>query len=214
MVIADINAGAATEAAAKIGGGERAVGVGCNGAVGEDMNALVQAATGSFGSPDVFVNNAGITRDATMRKMTEEMFDQVLAVHLRGSWLHLGSRKCDARAGEGRLDRKYLIDLEQSRIHGATNCSATKAGIIGLTKAAAKEVGFAGVRVNAVQPGLIRTPLTETMREDIMEARLKEIALGRMGEAAEIAQAALFVASDISSYMSGTVLGVTGGRHM
>jgi 3-oxoacyl-[acyl-carrier protein] reductase len=97
---------------------------------------------------------------------------------------------------------------------GQTNYSAAKAGIVGLTKAAAKEVGFAGVRVNAVQPGLIRTPMTESMREDIMEARLKEIALGRMGEPAEIAQAVLFLASDMSSYMSGAVLEVTGGRHM
>jgi 3-oxoacyl-[acyl-carrier protein] reductase len=97
---------------------------------------------------------------------------------------------------------------------GQTNYSAAKAGIIGLTKAAAKEVGFAGVRINAIQPGLIRTPMTEGMREDILAARLAEIPLSRVGEPAEVAQVALFLASDMSSYVTGTVIEVTGGRHM
>ncbi|MFF2316919.1 3-oxoacyl-ACP reductase FabG [Arthrobacter sp. NPDC058097] len=215
IVIADINATAATEAAAKLGIGDRAIGVGCNVADGGDVDALVKAATNAFASLDVFVNNAGITRDATMRKMTEEMFDLVIAVHLRGSWL--GTRAA-ANVMRDQENGGSIVNISSISgkvgLLGQTNYSAAKAGIIGLTKAAAKEVGFAGVRVNAVQPGLIRTPMTETMRSDIMEARLKEIALGRVGEPAEVAQAVLFLASDMSSYMSGAVLEVTGGRHM
>jgi 3-oxoacyl-[acyl-carrier protein] reductase len=97
---------------------------------------------------------------------------------------------------------------------GQTNYSAAKAGIVGLTKAAAKEVAHAGVRVNAIQPGLIRTPMTESMREEIWRQRLTEIPMGRFGEPAEVAAVACFLASDMSSYVTGTVLEVTDGTHM
>lgn len=215
VVIADINGEAAQAAALQLGIGDRAIGVACNVSNGAAVTALIQAATDRFGSLDVFVNNAGITRDATMRKMTEDMFDQVIAVHLRGSWL--GTRAASAvmrdQPGGGSIVNISSISGKVG-LMGQTNYSAAKAGMVGLTKAAAKEVGFANVRVNAVQPGLIRTPMTEGMREDIKEARLKEIALGRMGEATEIAQAVLFLASDMSSYVTGAVIEVTGGRHM
>ncbi|MBP1327296.1 3-oxoacyl-[acyl-carrier protein] reductase [Leucobacter exalbidus] len=215
LVIADINGDAAEAAALQLGIGSRAIGVACDVSSGADVAALAQAATDRFGSLDVFVNNAGITRDATMRKMTEDMFDQVIAVHLRGSWL--GTRAAAAvmreQPGGGSIVNISSISGKVG-LMGQTNYSAAKAGMVGLTKAAAKEVGFANVRVNAVQPGLIRTPMTEGMREDIKEARLKEIALGRMGEATEIAQAVLFLASDMSSYITGAVVEVTGGRHM
>ncbi len=215
LVIADIDGDAAAEAATRLGIGGRAIGVACDVTSGDDVTSLTRAAVERFGSLDVFVNNAGITRDATMRKMTEEMFDQVIAVHLRGSWL--GTRAAAdvmrEQPGGGSIVNISSISGKVGLL-GQTNYSAAKAGMVGLTKAAAKEVGFANVRVNAVQPGLIRTPMTEGMREDIKEARLKEIALGRMGEAAEIAQAVLFLASDMSSYVTGAVLEVTGGRHM
>lgn len=215
IVVADINAVAAADAASRLGIGARAIGVGCDVAKASDVDALIDAALATFESLDVFVNNAGITRDASMRKMTEEMFDQVIAVHLRGSWL--GTRAA-ANIMRDQSSGGSIVNISSISgkvgLVGQTNYSAAKAGVIGLTKAAAKEVGFAGVRVNAVQPGLIRTPMTEGMREDILEARLKEIALGRMGEPSEIAQAALFLASDMSSYISGAVIEVTGGRHM
>jgi 3-oxoacyl-[acyl-carrier protein] reductase len=215
IVISDIDADASTKAAAQLNIGSRAIGAKCNVVDPEQVEDLAQLARDSFGSLDVFVNNAGITRDATMRKMTPDMFDQVIAVHLRGGWL---GTKAAASIMRGQDNGGSIINISSISgkvgLLGQTNYSAAKAGIIGLTKAAAKEVGFAGVRVNAVQPGLIRTPMTETMRDDIKESRLKEIALGRMGEPAEIAQAVLFLASDMSSYMTGAVLEVTGGRHM
>ena len=215
IVIADINGEAASSSAERLGIGEKAFGTSCNVAEGSDIDSLVRAATDRFGSLDVFVNNAGITRDATMRKMTEEMFDQVIAVHLRGSWL--GTRAASSVMRE-QVSGGSIVNISSISgkvgLLGQTNYSAAKAGIVGLTKAAAKEVGFANVRVNAVMPGLISTPMTANMREDIKQERLREIALGRMGEPTEIAQAVLFLASDMSSYITGAVVEVTGGRHM
>jgi 3-oxoacyl-[acyl-carrier protein] reductase len=97
---------------------------------------------------------------------------------------------------------------------GQTNYSAAKAGIVGLTKAAAKELGHLGVRVNAIQPGLIRTAMTEAMRPEIYAAKEAEIPIGRAGTPEEVANVALFLASDLSSYVTGTVTLVTGGRHI
>lgn len=215
IVIADINGEAAAASAGRLGIGNSAFGISCNVAESSDVDALVRAATDRFGALDVFVNNAGITRDATMRKMTEDMFDQVIAVHLRGTWL--GTRAASTVMRE-QVSGGSIVNISSISgkvgLLGQTNYSAAKAGIVGLTKAAAKEVGFANVRVNAVMPGLIHTPMTADMREDIKEARLKEIALGRMGDPAEIAQAVLFLASDMSSYITGAVVEVTGGRHM
>ena len=97
---------------------------------------------------------------------------------------------------------------------GQTNYSAAKAGIVGLTKAAAKEVGFAGVRVNALQPGIIETAMTETLPAEIRAARLADIPLGRFGQPAEVAKAAVFLASDMSSYLTGITLEIAGGRNI
>jgi 3-oxoacyl-[acyl-carrier protein] reductase len=97
---------------------------------------------------------------------------------------------------------------------GQTNYSTAKAGLVGLTKASAKELAHVGVRVNAIQPGLIRTAMTEAMRADIWEQKLAEIPMARAGEVGEVADAALFLASNLSAYITGTVLEVTGGRYM
>ncbi|WP_188743718.1 3-oxoacyl-ACP reductase FabG [Agromyces bauzanensis] len=213
VVIGDLDASAADRASKMIGGST--IGVRCDVADAGDIDALITTAIASFGSVDVLVNNAGITRDATMRKMTEAQFDDVISVHLKGTWL--GTRAASAvmrdQDSGGSIINMSSISGKVGLL-GQTNYSAAKAGIVGLTKAAAKEVGFAGVRVNAIQPGLIRTPMTEGMRDDILAARLAEIPLGRVGDPSEVAQVALFLASDMSSYMTGAVLEVTGGRHM
>jgi 3-oxoacyl-[acyl-carrier protein] reductase len=154
---------------------------------------LLAAALDRFSSVDVMVNNAGITRDASMRTMTEDQFDQVVDVHLKGTWN--GTRTAAAIMREARR-------------------GAAKAGIVGLSKAAAKELAHHGVRVNAIQPGLIRTAMTEAMPQKIWDEKMSEIPMARAGEVAEIASVALFLASDLSSYMTGTVLEVTGGRFM
>jgi 3-oxoacyl-[acyl-carrier protein] reductase len=212
IVIGDLDEAKAKEAAATLA--TDAIGVGCNVTSGADIAALLAAATTAFGSLDVMVNNAGITRDATMRKMTEEQFDDVITVHLRGCWN--GTRHAAAimrEVGHGSIINMSSISGKVGFV-GQTNYSAAKAGIVGLTKAAAKEVAHTGVRINAIQPGLIRTAMTEAMPQQIWDQKMSEIPMQRAGEPAEIASVALFYASDLSSYLTGTVAEVTGGRYM
>jgi len=211
VVLADIDAERANAAAERL---DRAVGVACDVTVPGDVDALVAHCVETYGGLDVMVNNAGITRDATMRKMSLEDFDAVLSVHLRGAWLGTRAASLAMReAGGGAIVNMSSISGKVGNI-GQTNYSAAKAGIVGLTKAAAKEVAHAGVRVNAVQPGLIKTPMTAAMREDIFAAREKEIPMQRAGEPEEVAKAVLFLASDLASYITGIVLEVAGGRHI
>jgi len=182
-----------------------------------DADAVSSAAAVAlerFGSLDVWVNNAGFTRDATMRKMSLEDFDAVIDVHLRGAWL--GTREAAGimrERGGGSIINVSSISGKVGNI-GQTNYSAAKAGIVGLTKAAAKEVGFAGVRVNAIQPGIISTPMTDAMPERIRESRLAEVPLGRFGQPSEVANVVLFLASDLSSYLTGIVIEISGGRNI
>ncbi|MFL6238630.1 MAG: 3-oxoacyl-ACP reductase FabG [Actinomycetes bacterium] len=180
-----------------------------------DVQGLVETCAREYGGVDVMVNNAGITRDMTMRKMSIEDFRAVIDVHLQGAWL---GTKFAGLAMRERDRGGSIVNLSSisGKVGnaGQTNYSAAKAGMVGLTKAAAKELAHAGIRVNAIQPGLIRTPMTESMRQDILEQRVAEIPLGRIGEADDVASVALFLASDLSAYVTGIVVEVTGGRHM
>ncbi|AKE91995.1 3-oxoacyl-[acyl-carrier-protein] reductase [Rhodococcus sp. WB1] len=214
VVLGDLDLDAATAAAEKLGGREVARAVRCNVVNAEEWDTLLAEAVDGFGSLDVVVNNAGITRDATMRTMTEEDFDLVIAVHLKGTW-H-GTRKASAIMRDSKRGAIVNISSLSGKVGmvGQTNYSAAKAGIVGLTKAAAKEMAHHGVRVNAIQPGLIRSAMTEAMPQKAWDQKMSEIPMGRPGEVSEIASVALFLASDMSSYMTGTVLEVTGGRFM
>ena len=188
--------------------------VACNVTSLAAVEDLVAAAVGEFGTLDIMVNNAGVTRDATLRKMTEQEFDEVISVHLKGTWN--GTRSAAAimrEQGGGAIINMSSISGKVGFI-GQTNYSAAKAGIVGLTKAAAKELAHLGVRVNAIAPGLIRSAMTEAMPQRIWDAKLAEVPMGRAGEPSEVAAAALFLASDLSSYVTGTVIEVTGGRHL
>src|ERR1700712_508316 len=203
---------------AVVTGGAQGIGfaraVRCDVTDADEVEALIAAAVATFGGLDVMVNNAGITRDATMRKMTEEQFDQVIAVHLKGTWN--GTRLAAGimrESGGGAIINMSSISGKVG-LMGQTNYSAAKAGIVGMTKAAAKEVAHLGVRINAIQPGLIRSAMTEAMPQRIWDAKLAEVPMARAGEPSEIASVAVFLASDLSSYMTGTVLEVTGGRYM
>jgi 3-oxoacyl-[acyl-carrier protein] reductase len=217
VVLGDINGEAAEKSAAELVAatpGAAAIGARCDVTSEEEVGALVNRATSEFDGLDVMVNNAGITRDATMRKMTLEDFRAVLDVHLVGSWL--GTRAAGAVMRERKRGSIVNISSISGKVGmlGQTNYSSAKAGMVGLTKAAAKELAYLNVRVNAIQPGLIRTAMTEALREDIWQQKLSEIPMGRAAEPAEVASVALFLASDLSSYMTGTVLEVTGGRYM
>jgi 3-oxoacyl-[acyl-carrier protein] reductase len=213
LVLADIDEVQSMEAAAGLPG--KAVGVACDVTDPDQVQALVERARSEFGSLDVMVNNAGITRDATMRKMSLEDFEAVIDVHLNGTWL--GTKAASLAMREQGVGGAIVnISSISGKVGnaGQTNYSAAKAGIVGMTKAAAKEVAHAGIRVNAIQPGLIRTAMTAAMPADIYAQREKEIPLGRAGEPDEVAKAVLFLASDLSSYITGVALEVAGGRHL
>jgi 3-oxoacyl-[acyl-carrier protein] reductase len=214
VVLGDLDEAGAQSAAKELGGEEVAVGVRCDVTRADEVEALLATATETFGSLDVMVNNAGITRDATMRTMTEEQFDTVVTVHLKGTWN--GTRLASAIMREQKSGAIVNISSLSGKVGmvGQTNYSAAKAGIVGLSKAAAKEMAHHGVRVNAIQPGLIRSAMTEAMPQKAWDQKMAEIPMGRAGEPAEVASVALFLASDLSSYMTGTVLEVTGGRFM
>lgn len=214
VVLGDLNPEVTEAAAAELGGADVAAAVRCDVTNAADVDALVAAAVDRFGGLDIMVNNAGITRDATLRKMTEEQFDQVISVHLKGTWNGLKSAASIMRENNrGAIVNMSSISGKVGLI-GQTNYSAAKAGIVGMTKAAAKELAHLGVRVNAIQPGLIRSAMTEAMPQRIWDQKLAEIPMARAGEPDEVAKVALFLASDLSSYMTGTVLEVTGGRHV
>jgi 3-oxoacyl-[acyl-carrier protein] reductase len=183
--------------------------------VGEraDVERLAEAAVGYFGRIDVWVNNAGINRDAMALKMTAEQWDAVLRVNLTGCFN--GCQAAAARmvgAGGGGIvnlsSRAYLGNI------GQANYSASKAGVVGLTRTLALELARHGVRVNAIAPGFIDTEMTRGVPEDVRDRVVKAIPLRRMGHPEEVANAALFLASDEASYMTGQVLFVCGGRSL
>lgn len=215
IVLGDLDGEAVAEAAQRLGIGDRALGVACDVTEPDDIDALIRAAVDGFGALDVMVNNAGITRDATIRKMPLEDFDLVIQVHLRGTWLGIRAA-ANAMRELGRGGSIINMSSISGKVGnpGQTNYSAAKAGIVGMTKSAAKELGFAGIRINAMQPGIIDTAMTRAMTDEVKADRLRDIPLGRFGEPDEVAKVALFLASDLSSYLTGTTIEIAGGRHI
>jgi 3-oxoacyl-[acyl-carrier protein] reductase len=178
----------------------------------DDQASLVQACLDRFGHIDILVNNAGVTRDGYLTKMSEADFDLVLDVSLKGAWLGTRAVAPLFRAqGSGCIINMSSLSGKIGN-PGQTNYSAAKAGLIGMTKAAAKELGPSGARVNAVQPGLVRTAMTLAMKPEIFASKEAEVPMGRAGEPEEVAGAVVFLASAMASYVNGAVLEVTGGR--
>jgi 3-oxoacyl-[acyl-carrier protein] reductase len=147
--------------------------------------------------------------------MSTEDFLRVIEVHLLGGWL--GTKMASLQMREQGTGGSVInISSMSGKVGnpGQTNYSAAKAGLIGLTKAAAKEGARYGIRVNAIQPGFIRTAMTDQMPSDVLSQRIAEIPLGRIGEPADVANAAVFLASDLSSYLTGITIEVSGGRNI
>ena len=210
VVLADIDGATVKDAAAEID----AVSVECDVTSEEHVRRLVGDTVREHGRLDVFVNNAGITRDASSKRMSVSDFDAVVTVHLRGTWL--GVREASTVMREQKAGSIIHISSlsGKSGNPGQTNYSAAKAGIVGLTKAAAKELAHHNVRVNAVQPGLIRTAMTEAMPPEVFAEREAAVPMKRAGEPSEVAGAVVFLASGLSSYVTGAVIEVGGGRYM
>ena len=175
---------------------------------------LIDTAVNTFGKGDILVNNAGITRDNLMMRMSEEEFDQVIAVNLKGAWncMKQVSRLMMKQRSGRIINLSSVVGLTGNA--GQVNYAASKAGVIGMTKSLAKELGSRGVTVNAVAPGFIDTDMTGVLSEDMKETIQKTIPVGRFGTPEDIANAVAFLAGSGSAYITGQVLQVDGGMVM
>lgn len=213
MLVADVDGRKADAAVAQLlDNGGRIEAVECDVTSEADQTLLVQTCLDRFGQIDVLVNNAGVTRDGYISKLTEADYDLVVDVSLKGAWL--GTRAVAPyfrERGSGVIVNMSSLSGKIGN-PGQTNYSAAKAGLVGLTKAAAKELGPSGVRVNVVQPSLVRTAMTLAMKPEIFQAKEAEVPLGRAGTPQEVAGVVVFLASPLASYVNGAVIEVTGGR--
>ncbi len=212
VVVADIKQEGVDAAVAEIaanGGG--ALGVNVNVADAASVEAAVKKALEWGGKIDVLVNNAGITRDSRMVKMSEEQWDAVIAVNLKGVWL------CTRAVAQHMVEQGSGSIVNTSSIvgvhgnFGQTNYAATKAGVIGMTKTWVRELGPKGIRVNAVAPGFTQTDMISTVPQKVLDDIAEKTPLRRLARPEDIANAYLFFASDDSSFVSGVVLQVDGG---
>ena len=196
------------------GAGGKALAVQADVSTEEGANALIKAAVDAYGKIDILVNNAGTTRDNVIMLMSAEDFDTVIDTNLRSTWL------CSKAAVRAMMRKRYGRIVNITSISGImgnggqTNYSASKAGIIGLTKALAREVSSRNVTVNAVAPGFVLTDLTANLPEDITAKLNENIPLGRWGSIEDVAKATAFLVSDEASYITGHVLVVDGGLAM
>ena len=175
------------------------------------VDEVVAKVKAEFGRIDVLVNNAGITQDARLVKMTPEQFDRVIDVNLRGVF-HCAQAVADTMIAQGQgviLNASSVVGIFGN--FGQTNYAATKFGVIGFTKTWSRELGPKGVRVNAVAPGFIETPILATIPDKVMDQMRAEVPLRRLGRPEEIANVYAFLASDEASYVNGAVLEVAGG---
>lgn len=185
-----------------------------NVAVKEEVENMVEKAKERYGKIDILINNAGITRDAMLVKMTEEQFNAVIDVNLKGVFYCTQAvAKVMIEQGNGKIINTSSVSGIYGNI-GQTNYAAAKAAIVGMTKTWAKELGKKGINVNAVAPGFTKTTMVEKMPEKILNYMESITSLKRLGEPDDIANAYLFLASDESNYITGHVLHVDGGIMM
>lgn len=199
----------AQAAARELGGDAR--GYACDVGQAEQVEAAVECVEHDFGTIDVLVNNAGTTRDNLLFRISEDDWDDVLETNLKGAFLmtKYAARGMIKRRNGRIINITSVVGLAGNK--GQSNYSASKAGLVGLTKAVAKELASRNVLVNAVAPGFIDTELTRNITPEARAALLAGIPLGRLGTGADVAYAVLFLASDYASYITGQVLVVDGG---
>ncbi|MBX3646169.1 MAG: 3-oxoacyl-ACP reductase FabG [Rhodocyclaceae bacterium] len=213
-VMWDINEAAIADASARIGAGvpgATAVGMACDVASAASTGAAAQAVLSRFGRIDGLVNNAGIIADAQLKNMTEEQWDRVMGVNLKGPY-NVTRAFVDAFLAQGAgsiVNVSSIVGLYGN--FGQTNYAASKAGVLGMTKTWARELGRKGIRCNAICPGFITTPILHQVPEIALRAMESDIPLGRMGEPEELGKVAAFLLGDDASYVNGAVIEVAGG---
>ena len=186
----------------------------CNVSDFEACETMIKDVVKEYGHLDILVNNAGITKDGLIMKMKEEDFDSVLNVNLKGTF---NTIRHSARQMLKQRNGKIINISSVSGIlgnAGQANYAASKAGVIGLTKTMARELGSRGITVNAIAPGFVDTEMTEVLSEELKENACKQIILGRFGKPEDIANAAVFLASDKADYITGQVISVDGGMNV
>lgn len=194
--------------------GVRAMAIPCDVSDFAQVADAVKQVKEKLGPIDILVNNAGMTRDKLAMRMTEEDFTRVVEVNLNGAFFLIRALLPDfVRRRSGRIVNITSVSGIMGNA-GQANYAASKAGLIGLTKSVAREVASRGITVNAVAPGFVRTDMSGAMSEEALEKALKNVPLGRIGEAEEIAEAVAFLVSDRAAYITGTVLQVDGGLYM
>ncbi len=194
--------------------GRRAIPFKVDVGVTSEVEALFQLVTSEFGSLDILVNNAGITRDGLLMRMKDEEWDAVIDVNLKGTFACTREAiKLMAKAKSGRVVNISSVVGEIGNA-GQANYCASKAGMIGFTKAVAREYAKRNITVNAVAPGFIETDMTGVLSDSVRDELLKQIPVNRFGSPEDIANAVYFLVSDLGSYVTGHVLAVNGGMHM
>jgi len=215
IVVSDINLEKAEETAKEIEGtGQRAMAIKVDVAHSGEVERMVQTILERFGHIDILVNNAGIARDKLILRMTEEDWDAVLNVNLKGTFnctkavvRHMSKQR------SGKIVSIASVVGEMGNV-GQANYSASKAGVIGFTKTIAREFAQRGINVNAIAPGYVETPMTDALPEKAKEELRRLIPMDRLGRPEDVAEAVLFLVSETSSYITGQVLNVNGGIYM
>lgn len=215
IVIADINIDVAQEASSEMKRlGVKSIALKADVSNSSNVSSLFENSVKEFGKIEILVNNAGITRDGLLLKMKEEDWDATININLKGTFL------CSKEAVRIMSKQRYGRIVNISSVvafmgnPGQANYSASKAGIVGLTKTVAKEYAGRGIAVNAVAPGFIATVMTEAISENIKQEMLKAIPMGKFGTVKDVANAVLFFASPESGYITGQVMHVNGGMYM
>jgi len=215
VVVSDINLEKAQETTNEIEGmGRRSFAIKVNVADLKDVEQMVKAIVEQFGRIDILVNNAGITRDRLILRMTEEDWDAVLDVNLKGTFnCTKAAIRYMSKQKSGKIVSIASVSGEMGN-PGQANYAASKAGVIGFTKTIAREFAGRGINVNAIAPGYIQTPMTDAVPEKAKEELKRMIPMERLGKPEDVAQAVLFLVSENSSYITGQVLNVNGGIYM
>jgi 3-oxoacyl-[acyl-carrier protein] reductase len=215
IVVSDVNLQKAEETAGEIQSlGRKAMAVKADVSSSEDVERMVQAIMERLGRIDILINNAGIARDKLILRMTEEDWDAVLNVNLKGTFhctrvviRHMSKQRY------GKIVNIASVVGEMGNA-GQANYAASKAGVIGFTKTVAREFAQRGINVNAIAPGYIATPMTDALPEKAKEELQRMIPMERLGKPEDVAEAVLFLVSEASSYITGQVINVNGGIYM